>query len=121
MSRILVASLCALVLVPVLSGRCHAHAVVVRTSLAEAPVKAETQTEVTIHFNGDIERDFTKMTLVAPDGSERSLALAPGTTERGAVVVVLPPLAAGRYALRYKVLAADGHVSESLVRFEVQP
>jgi hypothetical protein len=37
----------------------------------------------------------------------------------GLVTVDLPPLAAGSYGLRYKVLAADGHVTESLLRFTV--
>jgi methionine-rich copper-binding protein CopC len=34
--------------------------------------------------------------------------------------VKVPPLAAGRYGLRYKVLAADGHVTESVLRFTVE-
>ena len=31
----------------------------------------------------------------------------------------VPPLTAGFYALHYKVLAADGHVTESVLRFQV--
>jgi methionine-rich copper-binding protein CopC len=37
------------------------------------------------------------------------------------VRVDLPPLAAGAYGLRYKVLAVDGHVTESVLRFTVRP
>jgi methionine-rich copper-binding protein CopC len=35
------------------------------------------------------------------------------------MVIAVPALAAGKYALRYKVLAADGHVTENVLRFEV--
>jgi methionine-rich copper-binding protein CopC len=37
------------------------------------------------------------------------------------VLVQLPALTSGNYALRYRVLAADGHVTEDTIRFSVVP
>jgi methionine-rich copper-binding protein CopC len=53
-------------------------------------------------------------------GRERPLAVAP-VDGAAAIHVDLPPLAAGSYGLRYKVLAVDGHVTESVLRFTVAP
>ena len=44
---------------------------------------------------------------------------APGEHPANVLVVALPALTAGHYALKYKVLAADGHVTESVLRFQV--
>jgi hypothetical protein len=95
-----------------------AHAVLTRASLQETPVVVEKATQVTLRFNTAIELGFTKVLLVSAAGEERALEVAPGG-DPGTVTVGLPPLPAGAYGLRYKVLAADGHVTESILRFRV--
>jgi hypothetical protein len=95
-----------------------AHAVLTRASLDGGPVEADTAVSVTLDFNTGIEPRLTKVLLVGERGEERVLAHAPGSGP-GRLVVSLPPLAAGAYALRYKVLATDGHVTESVLRFRV--
>lgn len=97
-----------------------AHAVVQKASLEDSPVKANTATRVTLTFNSGIEPGFTRVTLVDERGEERPLEVGP-VTGRATVSVELPPLGAGIYALRYKVLAVDGHVTENLLRFTVTP
>jgi methionine-rich copper-binding protein CopC len=97
-----------------------AHAVVTKATLDDTPVRADTATAVTLHFNSRIEPGFTRVVLVDGAGKERPLEVAPGS-DPGKVTVSLPPLAAGAYGLRYKVLDADGHVTESLLRFRVTP
>src|SRR4029453_12669854 len=87
----------------------HAHAVVTHTSLETAPVAADRPTEVALHFNSAIETSHATVSIVDADGKVRALSLTPGTHEPGTLVVALPALPAGKYALRYKVLAADGH------------
>jgi hypothetical protein len=108
-------ALVALCLLPV---RGWSHAVVKHASLRDAPVVAGTATQVTLEFNSAIEASLAKVTLADERGAERPLALVAGTHPKNTLVVALPPLAAGHYALRYKVLAADGHVTESVLRFE---
>ena len=98
----------------------HAHAIVKRTTLEGTPVRANAATSVTLYFNSRIEPAFTRVTLVDEMRQERELEVAPA--EKGdAVTVRLPALPPGSYGLRYKVLAVDGHVTESLLRFPVQP
>ena len=96
----------------------HGHAVVQRTSLGDAPVKANTPTRITLKFNSGIEKGFTRVMLVTESGEARPLEVSPGDAP-ATVSVDLPALAAGRYGLRYKVLAVDGHVTENVVRFTV--
>lgn len=97
----------------------RAHAVLTRASLAEAAVTAGTATTVTLQFNTGIEPKLTRVLLVTTAGEERALELV--AAGPAALRVSLPPLAAGAYGLRYKVLAADGHVTESVLRFQVAP
>lgn len=95
-----------------------AHAVLTKASL-DGDVRSETATAVTLRFNTGIEPKFTRVVLVDGAGAERPLDTSPGEG-RATVRVALPPLAAGIYGLRYKVLAADGHVTESVLRFTVK-
>ncbi len=96
------------------------HAVVQKASLDEETVRANEATRVTLTFNSRIESGFTKVVLVSPHGEERPLEIDPASTP-ATVSVQLPPLVAGSYGLRYKVLAVDGHVTENMLRFTVAP
>lgn len=110
---------CALAALVVCSDRGWTHAVVTRATLRDATLPAGTPSETTLEFNSAIEAKLAKVTLVDEKGAERPLALAAGEHPANVLVVALPALAAGHYALKYKVLAADGHVTESVLRFEV--
>jgi methionine-rich copper-binding protein CopC len=99
----------------------HGHAVLTRTSLEEgATVRANTSTTVTLRFNAGIEDGFSKVVLIDERQAERVLEVLPGS-EPATVSVAVPALAPGSYGLRYKVLATDGHVTESVLRFKVAP
>jgi len=110
---------CALATVAALPVSARAHAVVTRATLRDATIAADTPTTTTLEFNSSIEAKLAKVTLVDDQGVERTLDLAPGEHPSNVLVVALPALAAGHYALKYKVLAADGHVTESVLRFQV--
>jgi len=97
----------------------HAHAVVTHATLKDGTVAAGAPSETTLEFNSAIEAKLAKVTLVDDKGAERSLELAAGEHPKNILVVSLPALTPGHYALRYKVLAADGHVTESVLRFQV--
>jgi methionine-rich copper-binding protein CopC len=96
-----------------------AHAVLTKSSVRDQPVKANSATTITLTFNSSIEAGFAEVVLRG-EGPDRSLTAHAGA-KSSEVLVDLPPLAPGAYALRYKVLAADGHVTESVYRFRVDP
>ena len=96
------------------------HAVVQKASLEDAAVQADKATRVTLTFNSSIESGFAKVTLMTERGEERPLEVEPASGP-STLSVQLPPLAAGSYGLRYKVLAVDGHVTENVLRFTVVP
>jgi copper resistance protein C len=106
---------CGLVLVP---GVVLAHAVLTKSSLGGRPVPAGQETAVTLEFNSRLEVGMTKVVLVDAGGKESPLTVAAGS-KPGTLAVTLPPLTPGAYGLRYKVLATDGHVTESILRFKV--
>lgn len=111
------AAACAiLVALPAVAG---AHAVITRSSIGDEPLAAGKPTEVTLHFNSAIETSHSSVQLVGAGGEETPLALVAGAHAPGTLVVALPALEAGSYALRYRVLAADGHMTESVLRFRV--
>jgi methionine-rich copper-binding protein CopC len=41
--------------------------------------------------------------------------------KQGQITVTVPALAVGDYAIRLKVFAADGHLTEDLIHFSVTP
>lgn len=94
------------------------HAVLTKSSLEGTTVRAGVPITVTLGFNTALEAGFTRVLLVNERDEARALELLP-PSGRGTVTVSLPALVPGTYGLRYKVLAADGHVTESLLRFKV--
>jgi methionine-rich copper-binding protein CopC len=99
------------------AAHAHGHAVVIKASLDGAPLRARTPTRVTLQFNSRIEPAFTRVTLLG--AKQEELLPVDATTDTGQVTVAVPGLEAGTYALRYKVLAADGHVTENTLKFSV--
>lgn len=94
------------------------HAVLLQASLDEANLKANTAATVILRFNSAIEAAFVKVFLLDASSKESELATRPGPGP-DLLSVELPPLPAGAYALRYKILAADGHFSNTVVRFRI--
>jgi copper resistance protein C len=99
------------------AARVSAHAVLTRSSLRDAPVQANTSTDVTLTFNSGIEAGLTQVVLRS-EGPDRTLAVRAGT-QPSQIAVTVPALPPGFYALQYKVLATDGHVTENVLRFQV--
>jgi methionine-rich copper-binding protein CopC len=95
-----------------------AHAVVTGSSLKETPVKAGAPTKVLLTFNSGIEVSLSRAFLVSRGDVHAPLPIAAGK-KPGQLVIDLPPLAAGEYALKCRVFAADGHLTEEILRFRV--
>ena len=100
------------------AGTAAAHAVVIGSSLQTQPVRAGTATQVVVQFNSSIEVGLSRVFLVGKGDGQRPLTIAAGK-KRGQLLAEVPALAQGEYALRYRVFAADGHLTEDLIRFRV--
>lgn len=98
----------------------YAHAVITATSLQETPVKPNSPTEVALFFNSGIEFKLSKVQLVSKGDKHQTLKIKRGK-ERGELLIELPGLTEGEYVLKYKVFAADGHLTDDLLRFRVAP
>jgi methionine-rich copper-binding protein CopC len=100
----------------------RAHALVVESDPASGSRLAQAPGSVRIRFNSKIERQLSRLNLVGPDRRVVPLPLAPGdgTEPRpDRLSAALPPLGPGAYAIRWRVLAADGHITEGAIRFTV--
>lgn len=98
----------------------QAHAVITATSLQEQPIKPNSPTHLALFFNSTIEFRLSKVQLVSKGDVHHPLTIKPGK-QRGELLVSLPGLETGDYVIKYKVFAADGHLTDDLLRFRVAP
>lgn len=97
-----------------------AHAVVTDHSLKIAQLKANQVKKVELTFNSKIELGLSQVYLVSKGDKHTLLTISKGE-KQGNVDVDIPPLSPGEYALRYKIFAADGHLTEDVIHFSVTP
>ncbi len=95
-----------------------AHAVVTDYSLKIAPIHANKPDKVELTFNSQIELGLSQIFLVSK-GDKHELLKADNGSKQGQIIVHIPPLGSGDYALRFKVFAADGHLTEDVIHFSV--
>ena len=97
-----------------------AHAVVTNYSLKVTPIHANQESKVELSFNSKVELGLSQLFLVSK-GDKHQLLQAVNGEKQGQVIITVPPLATGDYAIRLKVFAADGHLTEDLIHFTVIP
>jgi methionine-rich copper-binding protein CopC len=97
-----------------------AHAVVTESSLARDAVKAHHPTTVVLLFNANVELSLSRVFLVSEGDIFHPAEIARGK-KPGELLIKLPALTTGDYAIKYKVFAADGHLTENNIRFHVAP
>ena len=95
-----------------------AHAVVTHNSLKLKPVPVNQASEVELSFNSKVELDLSEVFLVSAGDVMQTIEAKAGD-KPGKVLLSLPALAPGEYAIKLKIFAADGHLSEDLLRFFV--
>lgn len=95
-----------------------AHAVITDYSLKIEPIHVNSPAKVELIFNSQIELGLSQVFLVSK-GDKHQLLPAVNGSKQGQVIVQIPALEAGDYALRFKVFAADGHLTEDLIHFSV--
>lgn len=101
------------------SGHAHAHAVVTESSLQTHPVRPRQPTTVVLNFNSGVELPLSRVFLVSKGDVHQPAEITAGK-KPGEVLVRLPALTEGEYAIKYKIFAADGHFTENVIRFTVQ-
>jgi len=108
-----------LVLALVAGNTAFGHAVVTHNSLKLKPVPVNQASQVELSFNSKVELDLSEVFLVSA-GDKMTTITATLGDKPGQVLLNLPALAPGEYAIKLKIFAADGHLSEDLLRFFVK-
>lgn len=98
----------------------EAHAVVVEATPKDRATLPAAPPEIVLRFNATLEKKLVHLKLERAEGSSQTLVdRAP---EPAIVRCTVPPdLAPGAYTLKYKVLATDGHATQGVLRFSVDP
>jgi methionine-rich copper-binding protein CopC len=108
-----------LVLTLIVSNAVFGHAVVTHNSLKLTPVPVNQASQVELSFNSKVELDLSEVFLVSAGDVMTVINALPGS-KPGQVLLELPALQPGEYAIKLKIFAADGHLSEDLLRFFVK-
>ena len=96
----------------------NAHAVVTDYSLKVTPIHANQPDKVELTFNSKIELSLSQIFLVRK-GDKHELLQAENGRKQGQIIIHIPPLPSGDYAIKFKVFAADGHLTEDVIHFSV--
>lgn len=94
------------------------HAVVTESSLRGQPLEAQKAARVMLNFNSGVELSLSKFDLVRKGDIHEAIGIRQGS-KPGQIIVAVPPLSPGDYAIHYKVFAADGHLTEDIIRFHI--
>jgi methionine-rich copper-binding protein CopC len=98
-----------------------AHAIVLDSSPRHDAALAESPARIVLRFNSRIEAALSRVTIESTGGRAVALPTArDAIREADRLVVPLGPLGPGTYVVRYRVLAADGHVTEGALRFTIK-
>ena len=73
-----------------------------------------------IRFNSRLEKRLCSVTLVGPQQGSVLLVRQEDDAPPDTLIYPLPPLKPGPYRAKWKVLAADGHVTEGAIVFTVE-
>jgi copper resistance protein C len=101
------------------SNTAFGHAVVTHNSLKLNPVPVNQPSQVELSFNSKVELELSEVFLVSRGDKMQTINATPGN-KPGVVILDLPALEPGEYAIKLKIFAADGHLSEDLLRFFVK-
>lgn len=119
-----VLALLGLSLVLATPGMAASHAIVLESSLPHDAVLTQVPARVMLRFNGRIEQGLSRATLTSEGRPPMPLPIVRDAPEAqraiDRLVLSLPSLSPGSYVIRYRVLAADGHITEGALGFTVR-
>ena len=102
-----------------LSRAAMAHAILVESSPAINSTVTSPNFPIKLRFNVRIDATRSRLTLVKPDATTQSLAIAkdaPADT----LASQAASLSVGEYRIRWQVLASDGHITRGEILFQVK-
>lgn len=98
-----------------------AHAFPERSEPRVGAVVHSPPAQVRIWFDGDLESAFSRIAVTDASGKPVDRGDSHVASQNRRVLQVsLPPLAAGRYTVRWSVLAVDGHRTEGDYTFTLK-
>ena len=97
----------------------HAHALVVSATPAPDGSIAGPDVTFQIRFNSRIDGLRSRLSVIFPDRSIRALAIQQQASPT-VLAAEAKGLAGGKYALRWQVLSADGHITRGEFPFTVE-
>ncbi len=110
-----------LVTLLLLTGLSHvawAHAILMESSPKIHATVSGPDVPIQLRFNVRVDGSRSRLNLLSPDGSLRSLPLAKQSTP-DILQSQATGLKPGAYKLRWQVLASDGHISSGEIAFSV--
>lgn len=97
-----------------------AHAILIESTVVQEARLTEAPKTIGLRLNSRIEHGLSRFTLEGNGGRiNGTLAAEPRGSDR--ILVNLPAMTPGTFVLRYRVLAADGHITEGALRFHLGP
>jgi hypothetical protein len=96
----------------------RAHAIILESTPRHEESLASPK-RLVLRFNSRLEKPLCSVQLVGPRKKTTALLRPDAGAPADTLTYALPPLDAGTYQARWKVMAADGHVTEGIVRFTV--
>ncbi len=109
----------AVALVLVVPRVASAHAVLVHSSPSADSVVNGPDLPVIMKFNSRVDGSRSTLLLGTPDGQSLTLAIGK-QSEPDTLVAQASGLSAGKYAIRWQVLATDGHITRGQIPFIVK-
>lgn len=97
-----------------------AHAILIDSTVGQDARLTESPKNIGLRLNSRIEHGLSRFTLER-NGRQEGTALQAEPQGPDRILVHLPALAPGTAVLRYRVLAADGHITEGVLRFHLTP
>jgi methionine-rich copper-binding protein CopC len=98
----------------------QAHAILVEAAPAPGAVVAGPAVDIRLRFNTRIDHIRSGILLIAADGRETKVVIATDGAPADVLAGKAANLTAGRYRLRWQVLAVDGHITRGDVEFTVR-
>lgn len=97
----------------------EAHAILTKSTPAIGGHAASGTIKVELHYNSRVDPKRSLLTLIKADRKTETVPIGEASTSD--TIVTSLALPAGRYTLRWQVLAVDGHITRGDVPFTVDP
>ena len=100
----------------------QAHALLDKATPPVGSTMASAPAEVRLSFSKAVEPQFSRIEITTADGQPvKTGPAAVDPADQQQLVLRLPPLAPGRYRVRWHIVSMDTHPTEGNYTFEIKP